>query len=304
MTTLKWLATASLAVVLLPALYSEVRCPANEASIRPRFVEHSIVIVPVMLNGSGPYDFALDTAAQITIIDPALASELHLQPMGAAHVIGAASYTEAAYARPESLQTGASVAKTPLLLIDDLGEIQVADPHVRGILGENFLERFDLLIDYERGIVCLDDTRQMREKVKGKRIALSPVRREQVLPYTQPFIVPVRASGNPERPLHLELDSGSTVPVLFDPGKKQLLQSMSAPLHSRGVDDAMAVFTALPPQNIEVGTNSFHQITFFTPVPSRKGVPAKLDVDGLLPTALFRRVFLSYTDHFAVLDPW
>jgi hypothetical protein len=54
MKTLKWLASASLAVVMFPALYAEPHCPGNAASIRPRFVEQSIIIVPVVLNDSAP----------------------------------------------------------------------------------------------------------------------------------------------------------------------------------------------------------------------------------------------------------
>jgi hypothetical protein len=30
----------------------------------------------------------------------------------------------------------------------------------------------------------------------------------------------------------------------------------------------------------------------------------KSDVDGLLPTVLFQRDFVDYTDHYVVLDPW
>jgi hypothetical protein len=71
MRSLKWLAAASLGTIMLPALYAEPHCPGNVASIRPRFVERSIIIVPVMLNNSGPYDFVLDTAAQVTTVDPA-----------------------------------------------------------------------------------------------------------------------------------------------------------------------------------------------------------------------------------------
>lgn len=304
MTTLKWLAAASLAVAVLPALYAEAHCPGNVASIRPRFDQHSIVIVPVMVNGSGPYDFVLDTGAQLTIIDPALALELHLKAVGATHIIGAASYTKAAYAQPESLQTGSSAVREPLLLIDNLGQIQTADPQVRGILGENFLEHFDLLIDYIHGVVCLDDTRQMQEKVKGEPIALIPPHTVQILPYTQPLIVPVRVSGDPERSLDLELDSGSNAPLLFDPEKEwPQVGFVGTPLHNRGADGVVGAFAVLPPRDIRVGANSLHQISFVTPVRSGRDAPRKLDVDGVLPTALFRRVFLSYKDHFALLDP-
>src|ERR1700751_3362615 len=140
MTTLKWLASASLAFVLLAAalfstLRAESHCPGNVASIRPRFVERSIIVVPVMLNGSGPYDFVLDTADQITIIDPPLAAELHLTSQGLTHVIGTNTYTQASYAQLESLRAGAYTIDNVLLLISNLGQVQVTDPHVRGILG-------------------------------------------------------------------------------------------------------------------------------------------------------------------------
>ncbi len=49
--------------------------------------------------------------------------------------------------------------------------------------------------------------------------------------------------------------------------------------------------------------HDFHQISFVTPVATGKDVP-KVEVDGLLPTILFERIFISYADHYAVLDPW
>ena len=44
MKTPKWLTSASLALVMLSGLYAEPHCPGNVASIRPRFVERSILI--------------------------------------------------------------------------------------------------------------------------------------------------------------------------------------------------------------------------------------------------------------------
>jgi hypothetical protein len=42
----------------------------------------------VMLNNSGPYDFVLDTAAQVTTVDPALAADLNLKLLGETRVTG------------------------------------------------------------------------------------------------------------------------------------------------------------------------------------------------------------------------
>ena len=125
MKTLKWLASASLAVVMFPALYAEPHCPGNAASIRPRFVEQSIIMVPVVLNDSGPFDFVLDTAAQVTTIDPALASDLHLNLEGTAGVTGAGFSTRASYAQLESLQAGTYAIKNSLILIQDISDARV-----------------------------------------------------------------------------------------------------------------------------------------------------------------------------------
>jgi hypothetical protein len=285
-----------------PALYAEPHCPGNVASIRPRFVEHSIIIVPVMLNNSGPYDFVVDTAAQVTTIDPTLDAELHLKLLGETGVTGAGFSTRAAYARLDLLQAGGYGVKNSLLLIHNLGQIQVSDPRVHGILGENFLEHFDLLIDYAHGIVCLDDTKQMQEKVKGKHIALvPPLHQERNLPFTEPLIVPVRVSGVAGQ-LLLQLDSGINSPLLFDAGRMRPAVSASTPLHSRGADGVSHAFTVLPPQDIQVGLHTLQQISFVAPVAADKDIPGP-EIDGVLPTALFRSAFISYGDHFAVLEP-
>jgi hypothetical protein len=63
------------------------------------------------------------------------------------------------------------------------------------------------------------------------------------------------------------------------------------------------VFAVLPPQDMEIGTLAFHQISFVSLVGTKKDVP-KVEVDGLLPTALFRSVYISYSDRFVVLESW
>jgi hypothetical protein len=287
---------------MLPTLYAEPHCPGNVASIRPRFVGHSITIVPVMLNNSGPYDFVLDTAAQVTTVDPALAADLNLKLLGETGVMGAGFSTPAAYARLDLLEAGGYGVKDSLLLIHNLGQIQVSDPRVHGILGENFLEHFDLLIDYARSIVCLDDTKQMQEKVKGEHIALvPPLHLERNLPFTEPLMVPVRVSGV-ARQLLLQLDSGINSPLVFDAGRLHPAAFATAPLHGSGADGALHAYAVLPPQDIQVGLHSLQQISFVAPVAASKDSPGS-EIDGVLPTALFRSAFISYADHFAVLEP-
>ena len=305
MKTPKWLTSASLAFVMLSGLYAEPHCPGNVASIRPRFVGRSLMILPVMLNSTGPYDFMVDTGARLTTIDPSLASELHLARLGPTHVTGVGTYMNAEYGELETLQVGTYSIKQPLILIQDLRWVQQNDRHIRGILGENFLEHYDLLIDYEHRILCLDNTGQMQQKVKGARIALvPPPYAERYLPFTQPLIVPARVPGIADQPLLFVLDSGAGVPVLFKAGERSVSASfITSPGRRHQADEVVQGFAVLLPLDMEVGACSLHQISFVTPVSVGKEIPVKPDVDGVLPTSLFRNVFISYADHFAILEP-
>ena len=305
MRTMRWLASASLAVVVFPALCAEPHCPGNAASIRPRFTGRSLIAVPVMLDNTGPYDFVVDTGAQITTIDPQLAAELHPKPLGATHVTGVGTYSRAAYAQLASLQAGTYSVKDPLVLVQELSQVQQTDPRIRGILGENFLEHFDLLIDYEHRIICLDETKQLQGAVKGERIALTPPRNaEGYNAFMLPMVLAIRVSGIENRPLLLELDSGIDVPLLFECGKDvPRVKTFGGNQGRRQADEVAQAFAVLMPQDMRVGGHFFRQVSFVTPVATGKEIPVKPDVDGVLPTALFRTAFISYADRFAVLEP-
>src|ERR1700747_1096077 len=132
MTTRKWFAAASLAFVMISALCAETRCPGNVASIRLHFAGRSLIVVPVMLDQTGPYDFVVDTPAQITTIDTRLASELHPKALGETHVTGAGTYSRAVYAQLQLLQAGTYSMKDPLVIVQDLVQMWKLDPRIRG----------------------------------------------------------------------------------------------------------------------------------------------------------------------------
>jgi hypothetical protein len=161
-----------------------------------------------------------------------------------------------------------------------------------------------VLIDYSKGLLCLDEGKAMQAKIKGEHIALArPPHPENNLPFTERPIIPVQVSGIRE-PMLLHLDSGSNAPLLYEAGKG-LTRALfvSAPLRTRGTDGIEHAFAVLPPQDVQVGSHVLRQVPFAAPMKAGQDVP-KVDFDGLLPTILFQRVFISYADHYAVLDPW
>src|ERR1700761_6695866 len=92
MSILKLLTSVSLAAFTITALHGERRCPGNVPSVPLRVVQETLIVAPMTINGSGPYDFLVDTGAQITTIDARLAAQLNLRTEGMTGVSGVASF--------------------------------------------------------------------------------------------------------------------------------------------------------------------------------------------------------------------
>jgi len=304
MAIFKWLASVTLATTIFPVLQAEPHCPGNVDSLRFRFVQRSQVIAPVTINHTGPYDFLVDTGTQVTIVDPSLADALHLERQGEVEVLGVGFQTHAPLSQLDSLSVGSQATTAQVVVVQNLGPLQKADVHIRGILGGNFLKHFDVLIDYQHGLLCLDDANQMRPNLKGERIALvTPPQTNGQATASMPLVIAVHLSGV-GRPLLLELDSGATVPFLFEPAKYLAPGLVLSPtMHGLSGDGMARAFALLSPQNMRIGRLTLYQISFVTLSRGRTNAP-NAGVDGLLTTGLFRSTYICYADRFVVLEPW
>jgi hypothetical protein len=149
-----------IAVGLASQISSTGRAQTAEASraeaveLRVRLAGPSLMMVPVYLNGHGPYDFVLDTGSTITTVDAALAAEVGLSRTGQTAIA--------------SLQGGESVIETSMTASVVVGGMEVRRLTVglakrvdgmpvraRGVLGEDFLRQFDVLLDYDHSRLTL-----------------------------------------------------------------------------------------------------------------------------------------------------
>jgi hypothetical protein len=295
---------ASLATLNLPVLEGETHCPGNIASVTPRLVAGALIVIPVMVNRQGPFDFMVDTGSQVTVVDPSLATQLELKPKDTVVLVKTASYADGAVSVLDSLQAGGQAVEHSLAVMQDLEQIQAADPRIRGVLGEDFLSHFDMLIDYGRKMVCLDASGTMRERVRGERISLVGLKEsEDELAFAQRLVVAVHLSGAGSRQVLLQLDSGSDGPILYQTrGESRLPILDHAAPRSDALSAAQRAFAALPPQDLRIGGRTVRQVPFVTPVSVGSDM-LKRDEDGLLPTVMFQRVFISGAGHYVVLDP-
>ena len=202
MSTFKWFASFVLVATIVPALPAEPHCPGNVASVPLHLTNSHQMIVAVSVNHSGPYNFLLDTGTQMTMVDPSLAAELHLNTQGSAVVAGVGFHAAASFAQLDLLEVGSHAVANQKVLVFDFQNPHSVDLHLfRGVLGEDFLGEFDMLIDNAHNLLCLDDSSAMAADVKGPHIALmTPARATNGMPALRSLIIAARLSdGNAAR---------------------------------------------------------------------------------------------------------
>jgi hypothetical protein len=300
MAEIKWFASVVLGMSMVSALNAETRCPGNVDSLPLQFVNNHQMIVRVSVNHSGPYNFLLDTGTQVTLIDPSLAAELHLEPAGGAVVAAVESRQSAMIAYLDLLEAGSHAIANLRALVYDLQNRRGA-LDIQGVLGEDFLGRFDVLIDNAHKLLCLDSSDAMRTEMKGPHTALVPPSETTAGSGLADLIIIEARLSDATRPVRLMLDSGADGAILFNTAD-YLNPPQRGHLQGTGMDGGGMLFSALPPQDVKIGSLRLHGVPFASLAGNQKDSRAK-GFDGVLTLGLFRRVFIASDDHFAILEP-
>lgn len=297
-----WLAILTLIAAIAPALPAETHCPGNVASVPLRHANAYQMIVAVSLNHSGPYDFLLDTGTQMTIIDPAIASDLHLCSAGRAAIVGVGFHESVGMADLDTLAVGDHSISDQRILVSDLSTLKPVNLSIQGILGEDFLQNFDMLIDNSHGVLCLDDTNAMRADLKGSHLPLLPQEPTQGAPAARSLVLNVHFRRG-MRLVRMKLDSGANAPFLYRPNECLDIGIVEgASWHGSGANGKQQAFVPLPSQEMKIGDVELPKVPFLALRDEGKSAHTSA-FDGLMPTGLFRRVFVSRGGEFAILDP-
>jgi predicted aspartyl protease len=123
----------------------------TSASLKFDYVSQSLIVIPVYVNGNGPYRFLLDTGAGMTVLSNKVARRLNLQN-----------------GRTESMGSAGGYILITIYDLNELrvGEIRMAQPQIAaadfdlmrsleidGILGADQLKAFRVSIDYSKKTV-------------------------------------------------------------------------------------------------------------------------------------------------------
>jgi hypothetical protein len=211
-------------------------------------------------------------------------------------------HASASFARLDSLETGSHSVANQKVFVYDLKNLQATGLDIQGVLGEHFLEQFDMLIDNAHRLLCLDEAGSMRTEVKGTHVALEDPASATDNALPKPLIVVTRLSDG-RRPIRLKLDSGTNVSFLYNTDEYMALGLFRGASQQGGASGSQRAFMALPPQNVRIGSVEIQKVPFTTLVGAQKDSRTS-NFDGLLTMGLFRKIFIDHADHFAVLQPW
>ena len=278
------------------ALTSKAQTSPITISMKP---SAGIEIVQVSLNGAGPYPFVLDTGANVSMVKRRLLRELKVPVAGA--VVLVASLGESLHERAElhsiSL-SGLSVQDVEVSTLEgpELGSIQ---EQVQGILGENFLEQFDLLIDNDKQLLVLDQTPQLEDSLTGEHLPISRSGISNASDAAHRIFVPLKLPDLLTRPVLFLLDSAANS-AMFYPLKNELPvvkgRAQYGSIHSLSSDRQCRVeHTAL-----DIGSLRYREIVLATCQGMTRDA---IDSDGLLPTSLFRRLFICHRKGYVIANP-
>jgi len=305
MKTRQLLLSLLLSLLTTSAASGEARCPGDVETIRYHSLDHSQIAVSVTVNRTGPYEFLVDTGSQVTILEPSLAAELELKPQGDIVVSAVGNHSQTELVTPDLIEAGPFAVRRPLVVVESLAQIQALHPKIRGLLGGSFLGHFDVFIDYPHKLLCFDETKQMRQKLQGEHVAVvQQSDGQQNLPFPHRLLIPTHIQGEDSRDVLLMLDSESNVPLLYTNNLKTpaWLLKVRTRVGSVAGHGPQVALTVLPSEEIRIGSRVVREVAFFVPASATSKVVGAGE-DGLLPTALFTRVFISYSDHFVIFDP-
>jgi predicted aspartyl protease len=115
-----------------------------------------LAVVPVKIDGHGPYEFAIDTGASTSLVDSQVAKELQVPTTGSKQrIAGVASVSKVASIKVKHWSVGGVTLPATTVVEANL-PFGNASGGVQGLLGSDMLSQFDVVtIDYDKSRLIL-----------------------------------------------------------------------------------------------------------------------------------------------------
>jgi hypothetical protein len=285
--------------IFLCALYLFLGvCSRAQTVTQLQATNQGLLVVQVSINGSGPYSFVLDTGSNRTLVRKELLENLSIAsgiPVPA-HLATGVSYVHQAVVSSVSV-AGLAVHDLEVEGID-AGQFSGLKGSFQGVLGEDFLKHFDILIDNHAKTLTLDETTELAHSLTGHHLPLSASGTRDGHSTTDRLVFDLKLPLS-TRTTHFLIDSGANHTMFFPTGT---LPSQSRTTRAGTIQTFSGSGSGRCHTNVvslEIGNDILQGVD----LAFCEGMRGNTDVDGLLPTSNFKRLFISHSGAYAIANP-
>jgi len=251
-----------------------------------------LILLPVQVNGDGPFEFILDTGAGTSLLSSDLAKKLKIKIISTKEGQSAGGKISVSLAKVDSLAVGQAKLDDVDVGIVDLTHIgNTIGTKIDGDVGYNFLKHFRITIDYHDCEIRLDEPRRIQRLGRSSKAEV-PMRLASL---AKPLLlVDVHANGH--GPFQFAIDTGTSTTAIA-PELAQQLGLNSSPVGPLTTGGAQVNVTAGTLESFKVGRAGVDDLVvvvadFFATL--SQAVGAKLD--GIVGYNFLRnfRVVMDY----------
>ena len=235
-----------------------------------------LILLPVEVNGEGPFEFILDTGAGTSLLSTELGQKLGVEIIGKKEGQSAGGAVSVSLAKVRSLAVGSAAMTDVDVGLVDLGHVgRTVGAKIDGDLGYNFLKHFRITLDYRRNEVRFDDPK--RFELAGPSTAVTEVAMRLANPAKPLILVDVYANGR--GPFQFAIDTGTSTTAITPELAKEL-GVLTSPIGPATTGGSQVAVTAGVLQSFQVGGARIHDSSvivadFFAMLSNAVG--AKLD---------------------------
>jgi predicted aspartyl protease len=227
-----------------------VKLPPSSAKVKFRLAggAQPLILLPVHVNGRGPFEFILDTGAGTSLLTPELAKLLEVKIIGSKEGQSAGGKVAVSLTKVDSLAVGELKFDDVDLGIVDLSHVgKTVGAKIEGDLGYNFLKHFRITIDYDACEIRFEDPKRIET---FGRYAKTQVPIRLANPAKPLILVDVHANGR--GPFQFAIDTGTSTTAIAPQLAKELGLAL-APIGAGTTGGAHVDVSAGSLQSFQIG---------------------------------------------------
>jgi predicted aspartyl protease len=207
-----------------------------------------LILLPVRVNGDGPFEFILDTGAGTSLLSSDLAKKLNIKIISTKEGQSAGGKVSVSLAKVDSLALGQAKLDDVDVGIVDLSHIaRTIGTKIDGDIGYNFLKNFRITIDYHDCEIQFDDPTRVERLGRSAKTEV-PM---QLASLAKPLLL-VDVHANGRGPFQFAIDTGTSTTAIA-PELAQQLNLKGSPVGPVTTGGAQVNVTAGTVKSFQVG---------------------------------------------------